>query len=92
MVLEIAMRVVVAAQSGDPPTPPAELHKEEALVRFDRSVLGKPRGLTFELVEERMGRWLSGEQIRALLARRDVIVARADRLVAERGVSEVVVP
>ncbi len=69
-----------------------DLRKEEALVRFDRGVMDRLRALTFDQVRERTGRWLSAEQTRALLARRDVIVARADRLVAERGEGAVLLP
>lgn len=69
-----------------------DLREEGALTRFDRRVLESLRTLTFELLRERMGRWLSAEQIRALLARRDVILARADRLVAEKGEPAVLFP
>lgn len=62
-----------------------DLRKEEALVRFDAAALERLRGLTRELLVERLGRWLTVEQVKALLARRDVIVARADRLLAEHG-------
>jgi len=64
-----------------------ELREEGALTRFDRRLLESLRTLTFDLLWERVGRWLSAEQIRALLARRDAILARAERLVAERGES-----
>ena len=37
------------------------------------------------LLTERLGAWLTPMQIEALLARRDLIITRADELVAERG-------
>jgi hypothetical protein len=69
-----------------------EVRKEEALVRFSRPVLDRLRGLSRELCEQRLGEWLSGEQVKALLARRDQIVARAEQLVATQGEETVLFP
>lgn len=65
---------------------------EEDLVRFSRSALARLRRLDRATLEEKMGRWLSAKQIDALLKRRDLIVSRADRLVAEKGEEAVLYP
>lgn len=62
-----------------------KLRRGESLQRFSRRVLEALRGLEREEVETRLGPWLSKKQINGVLARRDAIVAIADRLVAERG-------
>jgi len=69
-----------------------KLRKEEALFRFSRSLLDRLRALDFDTLKERTGRWLTGEQIKALLARRDLIVAHAEELVAEKGEEAVLYP
>ena len=38
-----------------------------------------------EALREPLGKWLSKRQLEAMLARRDLIVERADKLIAERG-------
>jgi len=61
------------------------LDREEGLTIFSRALLERLRALTPVLLTERLGAWLTPMQIEALLARRDLVVARADELVAERG-------
>jgi len=53
----------------------------EALAALDRPTL-----------EERLGRWLSGPRIEALLERRDRMLALASRLARERGEENVLYP
>ena len=55
------------------------------VTRCDRQMLGRMRTLTRPMIEEKTKHLLSGGEIDALLARRDVIVARINQLVAERG-------
>jgi len=69
-----------------------KLRKEAALFRLSRSLLESLRALDFDTLKERVGRWLTGEQIKALLARRDLIVAHAEDLVAEMGEEAVLYP
>jgi hypothetical protein len=65
-----------------------ELRREESLDRFSRDVLSSLRGLTMEQLKTNLGRWLTKQQIRALWARRDLILELADRRVAEVGEEE----
>jgi hypothetical protein len=62
-----------------------QLRSEAELQRFSRDALAKLRALDRPTLDERLGRWLSGRQIAALLKRRDRILALADRLVAAKG-------
>ena len=62
-----------------------ELRKPEGLRLFSRQLLDRLRALTPELLAEKLGPWLTEAQIEALLHRRDLIVARAEELVAEKG-------
>ncbi len=41
--------------------------------------------MTPELLEDKLGEWLTLRQRRALLARRDLILEHAERLIVERG-------
>ena len=52
-----------------------------AVIDLDRATL-----------DERLGPWLSAKQIDALLARRDLILERADTLVEKRGEAAVLYP
>ncbi len=61
------------------------LMRPNELRRCDRAVLQGLRGLTEDAVTQVMGRILTREETRALLARRDLLVAHFDRLIAERG-------
>lgn len=62
-----------------------QLLNTDYLRRFSRRLLVELRKLTPELLEGRLGAWLTEGQREGLLARRDLIVAHADRLIAERG-------
>jgi hypothetical protein len=63
----------------------ADLRSEKELVRFSREALERLRALDRPTLDQKLGRWLNGRQIAALLKRRDKILARAERLAAERG-------
>jgi hypothetical protein len=69
-----------------------DLRKEDALKRFPRPVLERLRGLTPKLAHKRLGRWLTKQQIKTLLARRDRVVDLATRRIAEHGEEAVLLP
>ncbi len=62
-----------------------ELMGTKDLARFSRTVLEKLRGLTEEILHQRVGRWLTDPQIEALLKRRDKILELAEQRIAENG-------
>jgi hypothetical protein len=62
-----------------------ELPRAEELRRFSRSVIDKLRELDREKAESRLGRWLRGSEMSALLKRCDLVLELADRLIAEHG-------
>jgi len=62
------------------------------LHRFSRALLERLEALDAEALEQELGPLLSGSKRRALLARRDLILARAAELVAERGEEAVLYP
>ena len=62
-----------------------ELRREGSLERFSRPVLTSLRALTQEDLEERLGRWLTKAQLRALWVRRNLILELAERRIAEEG-------
>ena len=55
-------------------------------------MLANLEALDFDTLKERIGEWISDDRIRAILARRDVIVERAAELAAELGEGAVLVP
>jgi hypothetical protein len=59
------------------------------LRRCDRALLAAMRGLTREAVQAAAGGYLSVFEINALLARRDILVAHFDDLVAKLGEADV---
>jgi hypothetical protein len=69
-----------------------DLLDEAVLTRFSRSVLAKMRELNRELLDEKLGRWLTNRQIEALLKRRERILTLVDELVAENGEAAVLYP
>ena len=69
-----------------------DLVHEAGLTRFSRSLLESLRRLDETSLRAKLGRWLTKRQIKGLLARRDLIVARAERLVAEQGEDAVLSP
>ena len=62
------------------------------LQRFPAAALERLRGLEASQLSGALGSWLTKRQRAALLARRDLIVERADRLIAERGAMVVLLP
>jgi hypothetical protein len=66
-------------------TPSPYLRSETALERFSRAALEALRAFDRPALDAKLGRWLTGPRIEGLLKRRDKIVARAARLVRERG-------
>ena len=62
------------------------------LVRFPAAALDRLRRLRQEELTAAVDGWLSRRQCAALLARRDLIARRADRLIAERGAAAVLLP
>ena len=62
-----------------------ELRNERSLERFSRRVLAALRKLDRHALDERLGPWLSKEQIEAVWVRRGLILELADRRVAEQG-------
>lgn len=63
----------------------SDLRAEKELVRFSRQSLERLRALDRPTLDEKLGRWLNGRQIAAMLKRRDKILALAEGLVAEKG-------
>ena len=55
-------------------------------------MLANLRELDFDTLKEHIGDWVSDGRLRAILARRDIIVERAAELAAERGEGAVLVP
>ena len=65
---------------------------DDTLDHFSRKVLANLEALDFDTLKERIGEWISDDRIRAILARRDIIVERAAELAAELGEGAVLVP
>jgi hypothetical protein len=65
------------------------LKSSAGLERCDRSLLENLRGLTREAIEKKVSGHLSGSEIDALLARRDLLVAHFDDLIQEKGAEQV---
>jgi hypothetical protein len=61
------------------------LQEPERLTAVDRRLLDRMKGLTREPLRKRLGRWLTNDQIDAVLARRDVIVRIFENQVAAKG-------
>ena len=61
------------------------LKNPKDLVQCDRRLLAALRGLTYETLEGELRPYLTKWQIKALLARRDLIVEYFDNAVAEKG-------
>ena len=66
-----------------------QLLKANDLVQCDRQLLQQLRALTREQLAASTKPYIGGTEIDALLARRDLIVASFDKLVAERGEARV---
>jgi hypothetical protein len=72
--------------------PFAQLRTENDLRRFSRSLLAALEKLDRATLQAKMSQYLDRYQIDAILSRRDLIVARAQRLVKERGEAAVLFP
>ncbi len=66
-----------------------ELKDSKDLVMCDRQVLAKLKALNFDEVFDATKPYLSKDQVKSLLARRDKIVETFEKLVAQKGESEV---
>jgi len=66
-----------------------DLKDPKDLVQCDRQVLAKLRQLSYDQVLEATHPYLSKSEVKALIARRDKIVAYFDKLVAEKGENQV---
>jgi len=67
-----------------------ELPQPEELTRCDRELLERLRALTKEQVKAVTKPYIGGAEIDPLMDRRDVIVARFDELIAQRGEAVVI--
>lgn len=65
------------------------LRAPQTLGMIDRNLLARLRALTRESVTQAVGSRLTAEEVGAMMARRDLIVAHFDQLVKERGESAV---
>jgi len=68
------------------------LQTPEGLKRFDRELVERLGDLDIDLLRAGLGRWLTKSQLETLLVRRDLILDRVERLVAERGEESVLFP
>ncbi len=59
------------------------------LVRCDRQLLEKLKALDENTLREKTSRYLTKDEVKAVMARRDKIVARFQKLVAEKGENQV---
>ena len=66
---------------------PKDAAKE--LVRCDRQLLEKLKALDVNAVTEKTNRYLTKDEVKAVMARRDKIVAQFQKMIAEKGESEV---
>lgn len=66
-----------------------DLKDPKDLVQCDRQVLAKLRQLTYDQVFDATKPYLTKDQVKALIARRDKMVAYFDKLVAQKGESQV---
>ncbi len=66
-----------------------KLANPKDLVQIDRQLLAKLRTLTFDQVMDATKPYLNKSEVKALMARRDKIVALFDKMVAEKGENQV---
>jgi len=66
---------------------PKDAAKE--LVRCDRQLLEKLKALDVNAVTEKTNRYLTKDEVKAVMARRDKIVAQFQKMIAEKGENEV---
>ncbi len=62
------------------------------LQRVDATLWERIRGLTGDDLTRVLGPWIDGEQIRAMVERRDAMVNAVDKLVARKGRAAVIIP
>jgi hypothetical protein len=61
------------------------IRQPHELASVDRKLLANLRGLTPDLLQKTLRRWLNKPEIEAVLARRDLIVRHFDEKIAARG-------
>jgi hypothetical protein len=66
-----------------------ELKNPGDLVRCDRQLLEKLKGLDTNTLTEKTKQYLNKQEVNAVMARRDKIVAQFQKLIAEKGENEV---
>ena len=66
---------------------PKDATKE--LVRCNRQLLEKLKALDVNAVAEKTNHYLTKDEVKAVMARRDKIVAQFQKMIAEKGESEV---
>jgi hypothetical protein len=66
-----------------------DLRNSKDLAQCDRDVLAKLRQLSYDQVFDATKPYLTKDEVKALMARRDKMVAYFDKLVAQKGESEV---
>lgn len=69
-----------------------ELRDTSKLTRFSQSLLDGIAKLEYQDLRKRTNRWLDDTQVRAIITRRDAIVALAKKLIAEKGEAAVIYP
>ena len=69
-----------------------ELKDTSKLTRFSQSLLDGIAKLEYQDLRKRTNRWLDDTQVRAIITRRDAIVALAKKLIAEKGEAAVIYP
>ena len=66
-----------------------DLRQPKSMTRFSKTLLEGIQRLNTQNLTEKVGKYLSKEQIQGLLARRDLIVAMAKKMAAEQGEAKV---
>jgi hypothetical protein len=66
-----------------------ELKNPEDLVRCDRQLLEKLKALDANVLTEKTAHYLTKDEVKAVMARRDKIVAQFQKMIAEKGENEV---
>ena len=69
--------------------PNKDLKSPKDLVRCDRQLLEKLKALDANALTEKTSHYLNKDQIKAVMARRDKIVAQFQQMIAEKGENEV---
>jgi S-adenosylhomocysteine hydrolase len=59
------------------------------LVRCDRQLLEKLKALDANVLAEKTNRYLTKDEVKAVMARRDKIVAQFQTMIAQKGENEV---